>query len=383
MRFTDAPHTATCFRRPELKRNDAGIDVRPADVRLLRNAGARPQEPGSSLQAGKDVGPSDAVRNFHVALVNMPFETAVRPTLAIGLLKAIGRRAGFPVDDYLFNLDVAAQLGLRLYHAISRDKVIPGEWFFAVAAFGEGVGRGNDWAASPEAAQIEQRSGATMAYLSELRERIMPEFIEDCLNRIDWGSYGAVGFTSSHQQNVASLALARRIKERYPHVAIIFGGANMDGDMGVGWARAFTYIDYVVSGEGDEVFPELLTRLAEGRSADELLGVVSRCGDDVRFLAPAELVRDLDSLPTPDYDSYYEAMHRYEKEKGMDFRDFEDNGLLFTGMQVQASRGCWWGEKSHCTYCGLNGTSLDYRSKSTERFVAEIEELSQRYGCKG
>src|SRR4029077_7134134 len=43
-------------------------------------------------------------------------------------------------------------------------------------------------------------------------------------------------------------------------------------------------------------------------------------------------------------------------------------------------RGCWWGAAHQCTFCGLNGTSLSYRSKSPERVLAEGRELEDRYG---
>jgi ribosomal peptide maturation radical SAM protein 1 len=48
---------------------------------------------------------------------------------------------------------------------------------------------------------------------------------------------------------------------------------------------------------------------------------------------------------------------------------------------MESSRGCWWGEKQHCTFCGLNGTSMAFRSKSAARVLEEITELQSRYRC--
>jgi len=45
---------------------------------------------------------------------------------------------------------------------------------------------------------------------------------------------------------VASLTLAKMIKDLYPEVKIVFGGANYDGGMGMEYFRAFPFIDYVV-----------------------------------------------------------------------------------------------------------------------------------------
>ena len=38
----------------------------------------------------------------------------------------------------------------------------------------------------------------------------------------------------------------------------------------------------------------------------------------------------------------------------------------------ETSRGCWWGERMHCTFCGLNGATMSYRSKSPRRAVDEL-----------
>src|SRR6185295_2295091 len=46
----------------------------------------------------------------------------------------------------------------------------------------------------------------------------------------------------------------------------------------------------------------------------------------------------------------------------------------------EMSRGCWWGEKSHCTFCGLNGLGMAFRRKSPERVLAELDWLVGRYG---
>jgi radical SAM superfamily enzyme YgiQ (UPF0313 family) len=42
-------------------------------------------------------------------------------------------------------------------------------------------------------------------------------------------------------------------------------------------------------------------------------------------------------------------------------------------LLFEASRGCWWGAKHHCTFCGLNGLSMTFRSKSADRAYSEIK----------
>jgi hypothetical protein len=75
----------------------------------------------------------------------------------------------------------------------------------------------------------------------------------------DWSRYRVVGFTSTFQQNAASFALARRIKDAHPRVTILFGGSNFDGPMGLAWMDAVPWIDLAITGEASllENQPEL------------------------------------------------------------------------------------------------------------------------------
>jgi ribosomal peptide maturation radical SAM protein 1 len=80
------------------------------------------------------------------------------------------------------------------------------------------------------------------------------------------------------------------------------------------------------------------------------------------------MVRHMDSLPYPDFDDYFARL------RASPLRDQIDELLFF-----ETSRGCWWGQKHHCTFCGLNGSTLSYRSKSPQRAVAELQYLVRRY----
>jgi len=173
---------------------------------------------------------------FAVALVCMPFASAERPSIQIGLLSSIAEQHGFSVDSFYFNLDLAAQLTPKLYEALCEHRGnLTGEWLFGPAAFGlqDAEPSGNYLAAFPEEVSWAKNIGRNDGFLIDLRLRVLPEFIETCLNETDWSRYQVVGFSSTFQQNVACLALAQRIKERYPQIIIVFGGANLEAEMGM------------------------------------------------------------------------------------------------------------------------------------------------------
>jgi len=48
-------------------------------------------------------------------------------------------------------------------------------------------------------------------------------------------------------------------------------------------------------------------------------------------------------------------------------------------LPIETARGCWWGTRHHCTFCGLNGTTMRFRSKSPERVLGELAEQARRY----
>jgi ribosomal peptide maturation radical SAM protein 1 len=315
-----------------------------------------------------------AVSPQQVALVNMPFAAAERPSIQCGLLKAGLVRAGHRVDVHYLNLELAVELGQALYRALAdlRSDHLLGEWLFSVAAFGP---RGDEEAyrrAHPSLAQTCEQLGRSFEDLCRLRDETLPAAVERWASAIRWDTYDVVGFTSTFEQNVASLALARRIKQRHPAVVIVFGGANYDGEMGPEYVRAFPWIDYGVVGEGDEALPALVARVARGERAVGLPGVAARVnGGEVVVKSHAPLVRDLDALPDPDYDEFFAALMRLGRERVL--------GEAVPLLLFESARGCWWGQKHHCTFCGLNALGMTYRSKSPERVHSELRRMSGRY----
>ena len=320
---------------------------------------------------------ADAVRRapagFRVALICMPFASARQPSIQIGLITAIAEQAGFDVDAYHFNLDLAAQLSPKLYEDFCDHRgYMTGEWLFSHAAFGPSAPRDEDayFQGFPRELEWLGKLEKDRTFLVDLRRRILPDFIDKCLAAVDWSRYRVVGFSSVFQQNVASLALAQRIKQGHPQITIVFGGANMEGDMGIEYARAFPFIDYVISGEGDRAFPELLRNLAGNTPHPRLPGLVSLAPDSLPIGGQAPPIRDLDVSPSPNYRSYFQRV----KELGL-LPDYRETWML----PFESSRGCWWGEKHHCTFCGLNGLGMPFRAKNAQRVLQELSQLAREY----
>ncbi len=296
-----------------------------------------------------------------VALVNMPFGSMMRPSLALGLLKAHLTRQGIPAQVIDFTRPFADAIGTDAYLYLSDQsppEELAGDFVFAGCLFGDDPARTDAYLVSV----IRDRAVADTLVRARSYARA---FLEGCLDSVDWCAYDVVGFTSTFCQNLATLALARRIKERHPAIYVVFGGANCEGVMGLGLHQSFPFVDAVCTGEADLTFPRLIERLREPDALAELPGLVlRRDGSSHTTSLSPERVLDLDELPYPDFDDVCPIEERAERRV----------------LVMETSRGCWWGDRHHCTFCGID-FPVRYRSKSAGRALAELIALRDRYGA--
>jgi ribosomal peptide maturation radical SAM protein 1 len=314
-----------------------------------------------------------------VVLVSMPFGPLFWPSLGLSLLQPQLASRGISTTIRYYTIPFAERIGERLYSAIAMSDRLSmreqtGEWIFSGALAEqsqEHVDRYVDEILRRRAGYLVKRDATPAALINAiLRARTRVDaFLARCLDDIERAQPAIVGFTSVFQQHVASLALARHVKERLPGALIVFGGANCEGVMGAETLRQFPWVDAAVSGEGDLIFPELVTRHLAGHSISGLTGVRTqdRLRDAFAFkqFTNAPVVEDLDGLPHPDYRDYFD---QFEHSR------FGDDWQPGTFMET--SRGCWWGERMHCTFCGLNGGTMRYRSKSAGRALDEMTALA-------
>jgi ribosomal peptide maturation radical SAM protein 1 len=166
-----------------------------------------------------------------------------------------------------------------------------------------------------------------------------------------------LGIASTFEQNLASAALARHVKAKAPEICIVLGGANAGWPMARGLADVFPWIDYIFAGESDVDFPNFCERaIRHGEwPADRIIR--------------SEPISDMRTVSAPDYSDYFAAL-----------RPLQAAGTLPDWLPryvtMENSRGCWWGAKHHCTFCGLNKDGMGFRSKPAERVQRELAEVA-------
>lgn len=330
-----------------------------------------------------------------IALVNMPFFSISRPSLGLSLLTAGLKRIGYDADIHYLNLLAASIVGYDRYSYLEEQPRgrLGLEWVFMETLWGTDYELDREFIDYITSHQNIDREDPYLQTLTECRANA-DRFIETAIENIPWDRYRLVGFSSIFQQQMASLSLARRLKTLYPDLYIVFGGANCEGVMGAALLRSFPFIDGICLGEGDIAFPQLVQQLLGDKQPRHIPGILERrdlgakarrnslpilqpanghdaapsvhaCATDLTS-APAATMEE---LPYPNFDDYFAQAEMYQ---------------LLDHMKVmlpfETSRGCWWGERHHCTFCGLNGMSMKFRHKSSVRAIDELKYLVSRYG---
>jgi ribosomal peptide maturation radical SAM protein 1 len=308
-----------------------------------------------------------------ICICVMPFCPVQYPNLGVSLIKSALKRNGISSKIFYFNLKMVKEIGLRLYNSINGQdfalNAICGELIFSEYLFDKKIDNYyNVYEMIKGTSTLSDHDIYSIIEELELTRKLVPRYIRECTGEVLTLKPKLVGFSTSYYQNCSSLSLAREIKKK-SSIPIIFGGSNCEGEMGFALLSCFPEIDYVCSGDGDNAFIEFVKNFIKEKEMPKLNGILTKCSTplEVNLTDP---VMNLNKLPFPDFDDYFETIR--------------DSSLTQSDIKIgiETSRGCWWGELSQCTFCGLNGSTMKYRSKLSERIIDEIEHLTEKYNIR-
>ncbi len=151
-----------------------------------------------------------------------------------------------------------------------------------------------------------------------------------------------------------SLLLARKIKEKYPDCKIIFGGHQVADNTEM--LENHTFIDFLIHGEGEVVFTELLKNFDSPQTVD---GISYRDGDKCVMNKAASLP-DLLQMPSPYLDGVFEKL----------MQDYPDCDFSAT---LETNRGCPYA----CAYCDWC-EDVRVREFPLEKVMAEIDWIADK-----
>lgn len=309
---------------------------------------------------------------YSITLINMPFANLSLPSIALTQLKAVVEsqfNQQVSVNLLYLNHDFANYLGLDLYDLIVNSKESQnsglGDWFFRQTAFPDLPDNAGVYLSRYFPFYTEQ--------MNQLRALVLEKrgglnsFLESLIGKYSLDQTELVGFTSMFMQNVASFSLAKKIKDTNKNITIIMGGANCESPMGQVIVHYVDAIDYVFSGPGLRSFPEFVEHQLAGEAwkCGSIKGVFTK--KNYLFHSGPEAIGEELSIDVPialDYGPFVNMLSKNFPEGQL------DPVLLF-----ETSRGCWWGERAHCTFCGLNGTTMGYRAMTPELALKQFDSL--------
>jgi len=176
-----------------------------------------------------------------------------------------------------------------------------------------------------------------------------------------------VGFSCTTSSFLDGYRIAERLKDSLSAARLVFGGAHACS-VGVGLLDHFPAIDYLVIGEGENSFYELI---ASGfRDVAQVPGIGYRENGIGRLSAVREHIADLDTLPFPAYHRLPGFPQRY-------------NLPLFSyphtpNTSIISSRGCPY----QCSYCDRSVFSRGFRFNSPEYIFEHLKFLHKDFGIR-
>ncbi|MFH1861704.1 MAG: radical SAM protein, partial [bacterium] len=162
--------------------------------------------------------------------------------------------------------------------------------------------------------------------------------------------------------------IARRVKEKFPDMIVVFGGAHPT--MMTRQTMSRPEVDFVVLSEGELTFAELLNCIEKGSGWEQIDGLAYRKDGELVINPKTRFIKDLDQIPFPNRQLL--PMENY-------FAAREPHGCAnrerWTTMI--ATRGCPYG----CTFCNTPQIwQRRWRPRSAKNVVDEIEHLYKTFG---
>lgn len=172
-----------------------------------------------------------------------------------------------------------------------------------------------------------------------------------------------VGFTCFTKDVPNLVATTSYLKSRFPELILVAGG-NHPSALPLETMQEIIDLDFVVHGEGEIALIALLNAIKRNLDLNLVNGISFRENNKIRITQPPDPIRDLDTLPFPNFD-------------GLNFKNYrrllrlKPNSLL----PVATTRGCPF----KCKYCFRLFGNIT-RQRSADGVMDELLFQSKRYG---
>jgi radical SAM superfamily enzyme YgiQ (UPF0313 family) len=185
-----------------------------------------------------------------------------------------------------------------------------------------------------------------------------------------------IGIGSIFSGSFKSLRIiAQLLKKEFPEIPTAIGGMHATlfaGEI----IKKYSYIDYVVMGEGEYTFPELLGCICDdSKSLDSIDGLAYRTESGVQVNPKTRYIDNLDELPFIDFGLVNVKKYRMDTSKWFSPKNLR----IEYPLPIISSRSC----PERCTFCCnwlIFGDRIRFRS--ADNVLDEIEYLYYEHGVR-
>ena len=203
-----------------------------------------------------------------IALIQAPVWGISAPPLALASLSAYLRRRGHEV--------LVLDLNIELYKRRTKENA---DIWQAVAAVNPNC-----------------NSGIPAGFAEDNKD-----YLQEQADRILAGGAKVVGFSIHQSSTAVSLYLAKLLKRKNKKIIIVFGGIEARKNAADSTLFGDENVDFFVQGEGELT----LTDIVENKKAGDFCkGALIRRNGKLIDCGDRDLIKDLDSLPIPDFSDY-------------------------------------------------------------------------------
>ncbi len=232
-----------------------------------------------------------------------------------------------------------------------------------------------------------------LAYLAAVAEqsghsvKILDTIVEGFNFRIDQGRFIRIGLPEeaikreirNFQPDVVGITCPFTLMdEEMRRVASIVKKVTSDTLVVVGGAHPSSMpqyviqdgnIDFVVIGEGERIFSELIQTIDQGEECTKIKGLLFKSDGKIIETGRRAFIEDLDSLPYP-------ARHLLSIEKYIQLGQAHGSQKRKRYTPMVTSRGC----PGRCVFCSIHTVwGHKWRARSPENVVREIEVLISKF----
>lgn len=279
-----------------------------------------------------------------------PFDDLKWPSLGAHLLQACSKEKGYSVKVFYANMALAAIIDEEIFSKIGDTRFL-GDAFFSRIAYGIKPIYKNQVLLDFFQEFFSNNKFETKDLIR--LEKKIEQWVDAVVSNIIKYRFKIVGCSTTFGHITASVCLLNKIKIMDPSIITVIGGAYCCGELTEGVASLTDKIDYIFSGDSEITFPRFIRDVIENRLPKKRIIIAQKT--------------DITENPVPEYMDYFEQSKRFLPESNREIM-----------IIYETSRGCWWGQKHPCNFCGLT-CDLEYRFKPPEKVIRDLKYLTNKF----